>query len=510
MERHSTADPPLRTRHVAAAALLELCLVLGIALRIWAIHRRPIWVDEAFSILYATVDWAEVVQMRRLGTNPPLYHFLLSGWVGLFGTSAAAIRLMSALVSVVSIGVLYALARRVSCRTTAAIAVALLAVCNFSVAYAQEARFYALIQLLSLISSLFLCRLIERQNLRDAAGYAVATSALLWTHTFGWFVLAAQVVWLLTAWRDPPPPGTPRRRLIRLGLLSITLAVLSFLPWVPVLLQQIAEVQRGYWIAEPSWTALAQAAHHMLVLVRPLRWPIVVVGVVMALHWLIARIRSRSVGQPTQTVPSDEPGRKRIRRCHLWGLLAWTALPILIPFVWSRFSTPIFQVKYAIVAQAPALILFAALLTRRPVLGVAVLALLTGFWPPNRDRDLVVEEWPQAADILIQQNTTGATVFVYQDYAYFPLEYYLKGRCRVRPVYTEGQAPNAFAPYYPDDATTFDEMLSYLAESDEPEIWFVLRWGCPRERAQLHDRIAALREIDSIWELRCVDVIRLR
>lgn len=509
MRLESSANRLDAFSHKRAALGLGLCLAVGTALRVWGMHRRPLWVDEAFSLLYATVDWADVIEMRRAGTNPPLYHFLLSGWVELFGTSAATVRSLSAVFAIVSIGVLYQLARRLAGRTTALIAAALLAVANLSVAYAQEARFYALTQLLALVSSLFLYDLIERQRLRDAAGYVVSAAALLWTHTFGWFVLAAQVVWLLAARRAFAPADQRRRRISLLGLASVALVVLAFAPWVPVLLQQIGEVRRGYWISEPHWLTLADVARSMLLLDRVLRWPLVALAAIMILRGVIGRLWARSYQQATDSARRSAPAALRIRAPHVWGLAAWMTLPILVPFVWSKFSTPIFQVKYAIVAQAPALILFAMLLVRRPVVGVAVLALLTGIWPPNGDRGLIVEDWPQAARILTEDNTADATVFVYKDYAYFPLDYYLQDRRRIRPVYTEGQVSSCFTPYYPADAATFDDMMHHLAQSDEGEVWFVLRWGCPHERAQLHDRIAALRDIETMWKLRCVDVLRL-
>jgi hypothetical protein len=409
---------------------------------------------------------------------------------------------MSAVLGVASIAVMFLLARNLTGTTVGLLATGLLTVSNLSAAYAQEGRFYALTQFLSLVSSLCLYALLERRRRRDAAGYVLSTAALLWTHTYGWFVVTAHVVWLLAALREPGPKNA-RRRTARLAALSVTLAVLTFLPWVPILRDQIQRVAAGYWISEPGWSALAAAAHAMLVPVRVLRWPLVILAALALVHWLAGRFRTSSPEAARQ------PARTSLRRCHLWGLAAWMTLPILIPFVWSKCATPVFQVKYAIVAQAPALILLALLLARRPAAGLVPLALLIGFFPPNRDRGLIVEDWPRAADILLEHSAADATVFIYKDYAYFALDYYLQDRRRVRPVYTEGQGPNAFAPHYPAGALTFDEMTRCLADSDEPQIWLVLRWGCPRERQELHERLATLREIRTMWKLRSVDVLEL-
>ena len=54
-----------------------------------------------------------------------------------------------------------------------------------------------------------------------------------------------------------------------------------------------------------------------------------------------------------------------------------------------------------------------------------------------------------------------------------------------------------------------DEMVRYLAESEEDEAWLVLRWGSAPKQQQLRERIAGLCDNVTAWELRYVDVLRL-
>ncbi|MCP4249660.1 MAG: hypothetical protein GY778_21680, partial [bacterium] len=124
-------------------ALAVIGIVVGVVIRVWDLDSRPLWLDEAFSHLYANLPWSEVIELRRTGTNPPLYHFLLSGWVALFGPSAAALRSLSVLFGVGAIGMMLGLARRLVGPRPAAGATARLAVSNLSIAYAPEAPLYA-------------------------------------------------------------------------------------------------------------------------------------------------------------------------------------------------------------------------------------------------------------------------------------------------------------------------------------------------------------------------------
>ncbi|MCP4245434.1 MAG: hypothetical protein GY778_00140, partial [bacterium] len=387
----------------------------------------------------------------------------------------------------------------------AAVATALLAVSNLSIAYAQEARFYAVTQFFSLLGSWLLCRMLDRLRWVDALWYVVAMSTLVWTHAFGWFVLAAHVVWLLAAACACRGADPRRRRMLALGAVSGLAVVLSFSPWLPILFDQISGVRRGYWISEPSWSGLLVCLHDMLVLDRLMRWPIIVLACLIASITAARVLRRQPSAAPSR---SHVPGGNPLRRTDVWGLVAWMVLPILVPFVWSKLSTPIFQIKYAIVAQAPALILLAAVAVRRPLLVATALALLTVVWPPNIDRNLIVEDWPGVAQLLRDQAEPGSTVFVYRDYGYFPLDYYLEDGWRLTPVFSEGQTTNGFAPYYPDGGISYEEMIHRLATSGDGDAWLVLRWESPKRREALVDRLGALCDVQAMHRFRGLDVVQ--
>ena len=490
--------------------VVGICVLLGAWLRLWNLDGRPLWVDEGFSLLYATIDWSDVVELRRSGTNPPLYHFLLSMWVGLFGPSATAMRSMSVAFSIGSLGLVYLLARRVADRAVAVVAVVLLACSNLAIGFAQEARFYALTQFLSLVASLLLCRLIDRPGVRAAAWYALSLCVLVWVHTYGWFLWAAHVVWLIAARREIPPDEGRRRRLTLLAGAAFLLAVISFLPWVPILAGQVRGVLREYWIGEPAWQDLWWCVHDMLVPDYWLRWPVIAAAGVAVLVGVRRWVRRRGTAGAVACAPASDRTPSWTRPCHVWGLIACLTLPILIPFVWSKLATPIFQVKYAILAQTSLLILFAFVAVRRPVVALLVLALVIWARPPSADRSLVVEDFRGAAQVLSAESTESATVFVYPGYAEFALAYYVDRRRTITPVWSPGQTSDEFAPYYESPPVSFDGMMQHLADPTEQEVWFVFRWGSAEARRERLGWVTQHRQVQAIWELRCVDVLQLR
>jgi len=503
------ADNQLSRRSdLRVPVVLTACLAAAAVVRFWNIGARPLWTDEALSVLYATIDWSEVIELRRAGTNPPLYHFLLSWWVQCFGTTAGALRSLSALCGVGAVGLMFPLARRLVGRGAALAATGLLAVSAFSIAYAQEARFYGLLQLVSIAAVLLVVRLIDRPGRREAVAAAGLLSVLVWVHTYGWFVWAACVLWVVVAVRATPAEGGRRARLARWAAGSLVVPVVAFLPWLPVLRDQVAGVLSGYWIAEPSWPHLLTCAHRLLVPDWWLRWPLALLAAALGLAWSVRFVRHARPGS-AHGDSRKPPDARRLRRCHACGLAAWALLPLLVPFVWSKVGTPVFQLKYAIVAQAPLVLLFAAAAVRWPLVGVVVLALLVGVRPLGPKRDLVLEDWPGAARVLLRHHQADDPVFVHRDLTFFALDYYLQGRLPVRPVIKEGATTSAFDPYFPAGAVTHDDLLLHIRQAPERHVWLVLRREARSGQHSLLQRAAACRHVEGHWPLTAVDVFCL-
>ena len=81
--------------------------------------------------------------------HPPLYYALLHAWAALLGTGPAALRLLSLVVGVLTIPLLYLVARRMLSTRAALLAALLLTISPLHVYYSQEVRMYGLVALLS-------------------------------------------------------------------------------------------------------------------------------------------------------------------------------------------------------------------------------------------------------------------------------------------------------------------------------------------------------------------------
>ena len=94
--------------------MLLAIVALGGFLRFYQIGSKGLWLDEAFSVW---MGWQPVGEMLgwlvKIDQHPPLYYTLLHLWMA-FGDSAAIVRALSALLSTLTIPVIYLLGRRLS------------------------------------------------------------------------------------------------------------------------------------------------------------------------------------------------------------------------------------------------------------------------------------------------------------------------------------------------------------------------------------------------------------
>ena len=153
-------------------------------------------------------------------------------------------------------------------RRAGAVAAVIVAVCPFVGYYAQEARMYTLVAVLSLVAA---AAFVQRRPVILGAALVL----LLYTHTWGVFLVAG----LALAWLA--------RRRDRAGAITFAVVALLYLPWVPSLVFQALHTGAP-WSAPPSVLYLVPAA--LAVAWRP-RDELVLAGAAgFALAWLASQV----------------------------------------------------------------------------------------------------------------------------------------------------------------------------------------------------------------------------
>ncbi len=222
--------------------LIALFTLAAAALRFFRLGDQSLWNDEMFSFEVAGFP-LQSVQTGAQNLHPPFYFWFLHGALALLGQNAWSLRVISAAAGALTVGlVLYCGTRLAGVR--AGIAAALLCFLSpFHLAYSQEGRPYALAGLLALLSCCGFLFLLRERSRRRIILYCASSLLLLYTHYWGFFVLAGQAI-ALAMMRDI---SAPARKTMLYCWAAIAVA---YLPQVPALLGQArwgTPEQRAQW-----------------------------------------------------------------------------------------------------------------------------------------------------------------------------------------------------------------------------------------------------------------------
>jgi uncharacterized membrane protein len=182
--------------------------------------------------------------LRSLATedpqHPPLYYASLRFWAQAFGSSIAAIRSYSALLSLLVLPCIYWLCWELFQPATLPgwIAVALTAVSPIHLVYAQEARQYSLVAVTVLASSAALLRSIRLNRPSMWSVYALTLAASFYTFLFSALIAIGHGIYVLITERFQ------LSKTVRAYLLASLLATLVFLPWMLVVVTNFSQAQR--------------------------------------------------------------------------------------------------------------------------------------------------------------------------------------------------------------------------------------------------------------------------
>src|SRR3954464_6024929 len=224
-----------RTTTVALTATgLGLLALASLYLRTQFIG-AALWIDEGLSVGIAQHGLSEIPGLLRQDGSPPLCYMMLHVWMSVFGSTEASTQSMSLVFALLSVPAAFWAAGRVWGRRAAWFAAFLAALNPYLTGHGQETRMYGLMSLLSILATGCFLRAYLLRDRRFIPAFAVALTAMLYTHNWGLFFAASGVaVLVVLAWRE----SEERRALIRDGLIGFGVAGLAYLPWVPTLAYQ--------------------------------------------------------------------------------------------------------------------------------------------------------------------------------------------------------------------------------------------------------------------------------
>jgi uncharacterized membrane protein len=220
------------------AALLIAIAVAGILLRFAAID-RSYWFDELATVhASGWPTWKIVLQVTSQDNQPPLYNSTVFFWTQAFGFSEVVVRSLSMLYGLAALFTPW-LARTALTRTEKLLIFTILCLMPLPIRYAQEARNYSLLFMLSSACLFSYYEMAVTKSRRLQVLFHASLILLAFSHLFG--LLLAVSFLAVMFWRE-------RRATWRLGLIVYG-AALSAAIIIPLVRGGSAEHTGGnFWI----------------------------------------------------------------------------------------------------------------------------------------------------------------------------------------------------------------------------------------------------------------------
>jgi len=323
IESLSADRPSRRPLEIFAALFVAAGLVY-----LFHLGANALGASEAYSAWAAAKPGVGAIVRTPVLHDPGkqvFYYVVLHYYTQIFGLSEISLRSMSAIFSLVTLALVFALGCEMFDESTALAAAAMWAFNPLAVVFAHTARMYPMLIAIALAHLLMLLRVRSRPSIMGGIGCGILGAAMPYTHMAGLLILGAEGAILL---RD-----LSRGRRDTIAWMAIVLAIALFLPYLPVAIRQSQDLIYGHWLDY---------------LGPPYNYPLagkLAAGLVAAgaTSWLVF---GRTVERD-----GDEPLRV---------LVAWIGLPALAFIVGSVILHPMFNPRYLSPGIAASSLLIAA------------------------------------------------------------------------------------------------------------------------------------------------------
>lgn len=233
----------LRIRHLLLVAGL---LLLAYALRLYRLDHQSLWWDEGISLHLATSSVGEIIRDRQNNIHPPLYFFILKGWLALVGVSAFTGRYLSAMASLGQVAIVYSAVRYWSKgggkdrALLSWLAAFFMLIAPLSIIYGQEIRVYALLPFVYVLALLLAEIYLSdgRPPLRILVFLAVVEWVGLHLHYIAIFAVAYIGIWGVTVLYRSKNVSSFRRWVVAHVLVAV-----ASLPWLVGVIRNWAAIQ---------------------------------------------------------------------------------------------------------------------------------------------------------------------------------------------------------------------------------------------------------------------------
>lgn len=230
--------------------------IIGLACQIYFSFSKDIWLDEAFSLKMIEHSYKEMIILTAQDVHPPLYYIILKGSIDLVHIIIPWISqiYIAKLVSVCPyvIIMLYSwifLRKRYGNFVSGLFSVCLISMPQL-ISYGVEIRMYSWGLFFVSASFFSMYGIITEKKKSNWIKFLIFSLMAAFTHYFACISVAFFYL-MLFIWFF-----IKKKEMLKKWFALSFLTVIGYMPWLLVLIKQLAQVKEGYWITEINFQSI--------------------------------------------------------------------------------------------------------------------------------------------------------------------------------------------------------------------------------------------------------------
>jgi len=413
-------------KYIVSSLILGFILILGLVLRFYDLGSESFWLDEVATTIEAQQSIPELLTIGRLD-QPPAYYLPIHFWIQVFGVSEVSLRSFSALAGMGSIILIYLIGRPLFGNEVGLLGAFFMAVSEFQIGISQEARNYSLFEFAILLSFFFFVQFVRSRKMIHLILYGISSAFMVNSNAYGVFILVGQnlffVLQVLTS-----------KRSIVSWIVCQACVMLAVIPYLapllfggqgvegainlnvtgvaPPLFSDIFRTMYRFMLPPRRYFGMDMIWSESLIAIYAMAAALLVVGILIT---IIRQGKSNWISAVREALGSFLQAPDMKSKLLLVG--CWLLCPLLLPFIISQITSPIYSHKYVIgAASALYLLLALGLFWIRKIVPLAVslsvfmvLAIpgLTYYYVSDTK-----EQWRDAA-AFVEGNSIGSEVIIF-------------------------------------------------------------------------------------------------
>jgi mannosyltransferase len=234
--------------------LLILITCIGFFLRFYNLGFNSLWLDEASTLNFATIDgaggsfldiWTYTLQFDP---NPPVFVWLEYIIISITGVNEITLRFAPALFGALTVPIMYFVGKEFIDENGGIITATAFALSPFLILYSQEARSYSMLLFFIALATFLYLKSINSNEFKYWVIFAIISSIAVWVHFYAMIFLGSLIIYTLIMYK---------MKYIKNLIISSIIITLTTVPVIVITLQTVLKhVSRGSTFGDQGLTLI--------------------------------------------------------------------------------------------------------------------------------------------------------------------------------------------------------------------------------------------------------------